>query len=544
MIERIMSNVICPMETSTGIYKIIEHCLLNNGQETSHSRNIILDDNYRRPLNGNLSDSEIRKLDVDGMVKVLKMFASKYLNELKNRNINLNSPIALYFPEISNKRITGNDLEYIVSHTYDELNEYLNNNKSLPLSELLNSFFGIEGLSAEHFSSEFLYNDSTYEDGEINRSYSKRIYMNLPRKSPITYEFGLLFIQKCIEKRIPFDMKLVGALAHGDNDLDGSIFYSKNKYYSDHIEILYGILNEHPEYKEYIGTPIYTGGQVIDDDGKSYMTISHSGGSSPTYNVAVDKIINYSYISCCCQIICNNIDYFSGKFDNTSLNEIKIWSNINSLNNVLLRKLISNRQLIHNIREQVYNFILFKRKNEELKSLLLQMGNYMKDDIKTFSSLINFGDLEHTKEPIYKDPSFIIYEKNHLSSPSSGKSSIEDKKSVEEKTILMPRKNTSELIKTFVDSPRTNDFKAQIISLIGMSNKNKISNLNVKNCFHALLMTITNASPEIFNENDLIKCQRIVSNIGRLSFLDETKVLSDIEEFKNELLDRENHKRK
>ena len=84
MIEKIMSNVICPIETSTGIYKIIEHCLLNNGQETSHSRNIILDDNYRKPLNGNLSDNEIRRLDVDGMVKVLKMFASKYLNDLKN----------------------------------------------------------------------------------------------------------------------------------------------------------------------------------------------------------------------------------------------------------------------------------------------------------------------------------------------------------------------------------------------------------------------------------------------------------------------------
>ena len=44
--------------------------------------------------------------------------------------------------------------------------------------------------------------------------------MNLPRNSQITYEFGLQYVMKCINRKIPFNMKLFGALMHGDNDLD------------------------------------------------------------------------------------------------------------------------------------------------------------------------------------------------------------------------------------------------------------------------------------------------------------------------------------
>lgn len=111
--------------------------------------------------------------------------------------------------------------------------------------------------------------------------------------------------------------------------------------------------------------------------------------------------------------------------------------------------------------------------------------------------------------------------------------------------------DASELIKDFTDPVVTKSIKTEIVSLIQMSIIkisdriiNLKSNSNARNCLHVLFHAVMGISPEFFNENDLIRCQRIVSNIGRLSFLDETKILNDIEEFNQELLGRRSHKSK
>lgn len=421
MIEDILSTVYVPIDNQKGMIKIIESCLRKDGQNKAHSRTLKLDD-YREPRHSNLSDNEKNKIKKESIIIILKYFAQKYLADIKKMNADLNVPISLYFPEISNKKITGKDLEYICTHSYDELITYCRTNKKLPLSNFI-IYFLHSNLETEHFNSESFYVDETYETGESlflfaskTNGYSKRIYMNLPIDSQITYEFGLQYVLKCIDRKIPFDMKLIGSISHSHNDLDGTIFYSKNKYFNDHINILNEILEEHPEYKQYIGTPIYTGGHIIDSDGNSYMAIAHAGPSFykeiATYNDTVNVIINLSYTLACCKLIKYYSAHFIRKLDNNLYKNI---SNIvyGELNLNTLKQL---KEIQTSVRKEVFDFILYKRKQGEINFLLQLFNDYMKDVFYSVVSLVNFGDLEHTDVPIYKNPSFLVYEKNHLKS--------------------------------------------------------------------------------------------------------------------------------
>ena len=105
------------------------------------------------------------------------------------------------------------------------------------------------------------------------------------------------------------------------------------------------------------------------------------------------------------------------------------------------------------------------------------------------------------------------------------------------------------------------DYKTQIITLIDMfmhygviskellENVRKPKNLDfrVRVCLHELDSCVSNVSSELFTEDDLRKCEGFLNKMMRFSFYSDEqkdKIFEDIEEFKNELLDRENHKRK
>ena len=422
MDNEILNTIDVPIENQSSMVKIIEHCLLKDGQNKKHSRSLILD-GYRKPANSNLSTEDEEKYNIGYCFMTLKYFAEKYLKDLKKLNADLNKPVSSYFPEISNKDITGKDLEYVCTHNYDELIAYNKANIKLPLSKLIWSFLNNNGIDAEHFNNELLYEDKTFDEGEqLFWGYSKRIYMNLPRNSSITYDFGLQYVMKCIDRKIPFDMKLFGAFGHGDNNLDGTIFYSKNKYFNDHIAILNEILEEHPEYKQYFGTPIYTAGHVIDSDGNCYIAISHGGNSYfsttlrrvKTYNDTADDIINFTYTLACCKLIKYFATYFIKKIDSNLFKSISDIStgflNFNSL---------SDLEKIENIiRKEVYNFIADKKKQNDVNYVMEKFSNYMISSLPSISSLVNFGDLNHTNEPMYKDYNFLLYEQNYNKSSS------------------------------------------------------------------------------------------------------------------------------
>lgn len=421
MIDRILSKIFVPIVEANNMIKVTESCLENDGQNRSHSRNVKMDD-YHAPVNGHLTSEEEEKIEQSANILILKSFAKKYLKELRKINADLSMPVSLYFPEISGKQLTGNDLEILYNYNYEELLEYNRTHKKDDLSKIILTFFLLGGgskLGAEHYDSRALYKDKSIEEGEtLFWGYSKRIYMNLPRSSAITYEFGLLYALKCIEKGIPYDMKLLGSQSHGDSQLDGTILYSKNKYFSAHIDVINEILLEHPEYKQYMGTPIYTAGHIIDEDGKCYMAISHAGGPyyakkkalSQTYNDTADCIINFTYLYSCCKLIKRYSAYFANKFDRDTFIKIQKLDN-NMINVETLDHLKAVEPVV---REKIYIFMCDKNKHGQYDETIEQLNYFMTSNIQIIGSLVNFGSTEYANEPIYKDPSFLLYEQNHL----------------------------------------------------------------------------------------------------------------------------------
>ncbi len=273
--------------------------------------------------------------------------------------------------------------------------------------------------SEDHFSSDIFYKHSIPPDKEEARGAkgtSKRIYMNPPRLSKIHYEFGLLFIKKCIRYGIPFDMKLFGASAHNEmiETADGAVFYSRNAYFKKHIEIIEEIFRRYPEFKEYYGSPIATGGNIVDSDGKAYMAICHCGVTTgETYNDTVDRIMKYSFAYSCCQYIINHPSIFATKFDAETMSRIEeIVSSpiddvtINNMRHVRDGEKKSIREMvgmaIENRRELIEHYVDMA----ENTRLDTELCEYIRASLPLFKSLITFGDLAHTDVPIYMDKTF------------------------------------------------------------------------------------------------------------------------------------------
>ena len=398
---------------------LLESCLKGKGNNVSHSRELILP-GTRFPKETNTFSSLKEKEEMGELyvIKAIKYFAETYLKKLGTRDIN--KPLKQFFPEIFNETLTGKDLKYINDRSAEELLK-LYKDRKIPSESIVYLGFGND-MGSEHFNSNmFYYYGSDLEEGETpygypNYRYTKRIYMNLPKTSPMTFNLALVFVQKCIDRAIPFDMKLFGSFTSDENKLDGTIFYSRNKYFAQHIEILEEILLEYPVFKQYIGSPIAAAGQVIDPvDNNVYFGVSHGGNNQyqrdkkglSTYNDSVDHIINATYVKACCNFILDHFAYFCNKFSKEMIREIsRIAKSTPSYTDI---KFLLNNQ--SEIRKKVYEYLIKNKLDEDKNKKVL--SNYIRKNFRLYSSLLNFGSLDYVYEPIYKDGEFLLFERTH-----------------------------------------------------------------------------------------------------------------------------------
>ncbi len=406
-------SITVPIIEDENIGYILDSCLKNNGLNKKHSRSI-KPLKYKAPVNGDLTREQENKLKISLAIEILKYYFNNCIKELKRNNCDMNETISKIIPTFSLANITGNDLLKIINSSEEEILSIINKDKTTQtkLEFLITRFIGIDGIENEHFNSSPLYFDSSKETEEkLLNGYSKRIYLNLPRHSIITYKLGLTFIERCIDKNIPFDLKLIGSFIHDESDLDGTIIYSKNAYFEEHIKIIQEILRDYKEYKEYIGTPITTGGNIIDEeDNKAYMAISHSGKGNRygiTYNDTADCIINSTYTYSCCRIIKAYFPYFANKMDREILSDINLILN----GEITIDKVDKLREIEDKIRKLVYDFYNYKKDNNE--TIEFRIIDYIKEDISSFSSIINFGDLNHKNNPMYEDNNFLLLDKSN-----------------------------------------------------------------------------------------------------------------------------------
>lgn len=410
-------NIVVPIIQDENIQSIIDSCMVKEGLNKNHSRTI-KPINYQKPVEGPLTKESEKHLLLAINIEVLKYYCSKCLYEINKSNGNLSDLVIKYVPNFSNKEINGYDLQRIINSSENDFLKIINRKCTTPYEMFIYSNIINNSIEEEHCSNFSLYSIPSISDeteelygwGPDSHKYSKRIYMNLPAHSTMTYKFGVTFIERCIDKNIPFDMKLTGALGHSINELDSTIFYSRNAYFEEHIKILRDILKDYPEYKRFFGSPITTAGNIIEDDSKSFIAISHSGNCfysrmGQTFNDTSNTVINMTYIYSCCKLIKYYYAYFINKLDRETLTEIKIvLNNELSIDTFDLLKKIETP-----VRKAVYEFNNYKKNSNETIDFLL--GDYIKENINTFSSLVNFGDLDHKDYPMYEDKSFTPFHK-------------------------------------------------------------------------------------------------------------------------------------
>lgn len=407
-----------PLLTSDGINEILKSCFKKNGQNTRHSRNIKIGE-YREPAEAVLTEEDIEELDCRcDIVRYMAESLLKEYNEDATANDRINKDLILWYTDKTDRI---KDILKQISNMSDEQIKKIANDKIHCFIKYV--YNNCANLGSEHNGKVPPYQIKVppREKGTYS-GYNKRIYMNT-KPNMYTSEFLVKYIKKCIDRRIPFDMKGFGSLGHIISELDGTILYSNNEYFNEHIDVIEEIIRENPELMKKMGTPICTGAMIQNFDGNCYYTITsgmpcyYENVPIGTYNDYIDKAINNTYLIGCGRIIKYYIDSVLEeykKLDIKTKNLVKDVINYHKcdVNRIKFLSTIGKEQ-IKEMREFAYKIIESKRETgtiEEKQQVMGILKNTFYHDFKIMCSYLKFDDIEHINCPIYQDKKFVEFE--------------------------------------------------------------------------------------------------------------------------------------
>lgn len=420
--NKIKNRIIEPLLTSDGINEILKSCFKKNGQNTRHSRSIKIGE-YREPAEANLTEDDIKELDC--RCDIVRYMAESLLKEY-NEDATVND-------RMNKKRILWNtdkidNIKYVLKQTANMSNEQI---KKIANSEIhcfiKYVYDNCADLGSEHNGDEPPYQVKvpTKEKGTFN-GYNKRIYLNT-KQNMYTVDFLVKYIKKCIDRRIPFDMKGFGSFGHSISELDGTILYSNNEYFNEHIDVIEEIIRENPELMKKMGTPIYTGAMIKNFDGNCYYTITsgmpYYHGNTPmgTYNDYIDSAINNTYLIACGRVIKYYLESVIEDFRKLDAKTKKLVKDASYYYECDAEKIkflsIIGKDQIQEMRDFAYKIIESKRKTgteEEKEQVMKILKNTFSYEFKTICSYLKFDDKEHIDCPIYQDGKFIEFEEMNI----------------------------------------------------------------------------------------------------------------------------------
>lgn len=419
--NQIKNRIVEPLLTSDGINEILKSCFKENGQNIRHSRSIKIGD-YREPAEADLTEDDINNLDC--RCDIVRYMAESLLKEY-NEDATVND-------RMNKKRILWNtdkidNIKYVLKQTANMSNEQI---KKIANSEIhcfiKYVYDNCANLDSDHNGDEPPYSIIVPPKGKgTYNGYNKRIYLNTNRNM-YTVDFLVKYIKKCIDKRIPFNMKGFGSLANRASEMDGTILYSNNEYLNEHIDVIEEIIRENPELMKKMGTPIYTGAMIKNTDGNCYYTItsgipSYSGNINIIYNDYIDYAINNTYLIGCGRIIkyyINDVLEDFKELDERTKNLIKDVINYHQCDTYRIKFLSSiGKEQIREVRELAYKIIENKRKTgteEEKQQVMKILKNTFSREFKIICSYLKFDDKEHVDCPIYQDGKFIEFEEMNV----------------------------------------------------------------------------------------------------------------------------------
>ena len=226
----IKKRIDVPILTYEGISKMIESCLKDEGMNDQHSNTIMMN-GYKEPINDEKSVSkiEIEKIKFD----IIRYMVQSILKDCDTSD--LTKTISDFIPKWDKENdLTVAELQEISSKTDAQIKELIEDktiktNIGNFIKQVYMRFCDIE---EEHNGAYPIYPYEKANNKGKNTiwGYNKRIYLNPSLKNISTHKFLAEYIKKCIDRRIPCDMKGFGSFRHSETELDGMVLYSSNRY--------------------------------------------------------------------------------------------------------------------------------------------------------------------------------------------------------------------------------------------------------------------------------------------------------------------------
>ena len=243
MLKEILNRVELPIYTQEGIVACVNDCLKENkkgeaGLNTQH-RNIVMS-NYRHPKRSGVITIEDKNKFMCEIIRYLAKslfleFSSSKKSFTNNEEliVNISPNFILKNPDL--KYLKVNDL-FDIANMSDEKLLYCKSKKTSTIDLFINITYDSFNLwdkdslnFSEHVCSNPIYEYKAPDSNDVGvmhageTFYSKRIYMN-GAKDKKELKFILEVLKKCIDKRIPCDMKPCFGTG-----IDGTIYYSSNE---------------------------------------------------------------------------------------------------------------------------------------------------------------------------------------------------------------------------------------------------------------------------------------------------------------------------
>jgi len=420
IIERMLDEGIVPIMSEEGINSLFNYILecYKNGDTfrvaTSPSREIKLS-NYKKPND----DIESYDSDVSCMSNIcqylLQSIEKDYLRNgfefVKNELVNLRL-------DLSEK-----DLQTPFNYSYDEIENAIREGNIETLPPLIQKMYSASMVFGDKVCGSY---DNVPYRCEHESSYSEdyRIYIN-SCSGVKRNEFLEIYAKKCIDKKIPFEMKGRNKTDVDNKAQDRTVLYIHEEYLDSTLKILEEIKKENPELIDNFGSPITTGCNY------SYYAVSSRGKRSATYNMFFDRLSQNAFNCTISNLIIKDTRFFES-LSKQQKEDIKRTADIKNYEESLNKPGSLGIMRALPISDVVASYL----KNANAEELITSENmSRFKDTFKKMSSYTNFGDYEHTKYPVCFNNE--LYEKIEKSKSKENVSEVKSNTNVDDLTTYL-----------------------------------------------------------------------------------------------------------
>lgn len=375
--QSIFSNSVTPILSSEGCRVLINEYINALIEKRKFNTRKIALSSYKKPmdLSDNISQEEYYRYAFN--------IISLLINKMR-KLCELNGDMATYnnLPNSYKNNFSYEQFINIFAMTDMQIMDAIKNYSGNPTFSFVNKLIDNSLLKGDRIGKE---NAIPYgKDVDHKKDADYRIYINTP--NGITrYDFLELFIKKCIERSIPYEMK---GEEHTGDEKDRTVVYCFDEYFDETVDVLEEIKKEYPDLIAKMGSPIATGVNY------SFYAIATSRQGA-TYNSWFNRISSHAINYLFANLIKLDNKYYSD-LSPKEREQIDFISDIGNYyfdsegrfseasNSIVNDYILRNSEKIH---------------QDEIYLKLLEV-------IEKMCSLGNFNDLNHIDMPISLDANF------------------------------------------------------------------------------------------------------------------------------------------